>query len=280
MTLHAFDLPADADLRTVLRAVGALGPSVTVAVGASLFDGRFGTLDRPRLLEPMPEFRNDVLKPEWCHGDLLLQVPGGTTVDLPGLRPRWRVDGFLPSGEPRNLFGFREGAGNPDHGDPALMDELVWVGSGDDEPAWCVGGTYQVVRLNRLAMPTWDRKSVTDQEQVFGRHKDSDAPLATTADGSPDHGKLPVDSHVRRAAASGARVLRRGYSYRLADDDTGQVFICYQRDVRRGFAAIQQGLAGEALEKYVMPFGGGYFFVLPGTNGTAGDFPGRTMLET
>lgn len=278
LALRAFDLDPGADLAAVLRTVGALGPSVTVAVGASLFDGRFGALDRPRLLEPMPEFRNDVLLPEWCHGDLLLQVLGDTAVDVPGLRPRWRIDGFLPSGVQRNLFGFREGSGNPDRTDDRLMDELVWVGAGDDEPSWCIGGSYQVVRLIRLAMPTWDRKSVPDQEQVFGRHKGSGAPLGMSAENDPvNHATLPVDSHVRRAAG-GARILRRGYSYRLADDDMGQVFICYQRDVRRGFEAIQHRLAGETLEKYVMPFGGGYFFVLPGTDGSAEDFPGRTML--
>ena len=57
------------------------------------------------------------------------------------------------------------------------------------------------------------------------------------------------------------RILRRGYSYRREPDDAGQIFICYQRDVEAGFATIQRRLAGEALERYTLPFGGGYYFV-------------------
>jgi deferrochelatase/peroxidase EfeB len=43
--------------------------------------------------------------------------------------------------------------------------------------------------------------------------------------------------------------------------------------VELGFATIQRRLAGEALEKYLLPFGGGYYFVLPD-----GDFAGSAML--
>jgi deferrochelatase/peroxidase EfeB len=59
------------------------------------------------------------------------------------------------------------------------------------------------------------------------------------------------------------RILRHGYTYRLSAENTGQIFICYQRDVEKGFATIQRRLAGEAMERYLLPFGGGYFFVLP-----------------
>ena len=299
--LVAYDVtaPDRAALAGTLRAVTdrLAGATATVAVGASLFDHRYG-LRRPRLLEPMPAFRADVLDPAWCHGDLLVQVfaddPGKAEAllagPLPGLRQRWRMAGFHPSassgyrhesrravtagdGEVRNLFGFREGAGNPDAADPALMDQLVWVQPGDGEPEWCAGGTYQVVRLIRLAMPTWDGEQEQEHERVFGRDKDTGAPLGKTAEtddpgyaADPDGQAIALDAHIRRAnprtqESQAHRILRRGYSYRRKPDDLGQIFICYQRDVEAGFATIQRRLAGEALERYTLPFGGGYYFV-------------------
>jgi deferrochelatase/peroxidase EfeB len=290
----AFDVtaPDRAGLAEALRAVTSpIGDAtLTVAVGASLFDGRFG-LTRPRRLTLMPSFRGDVLDPEWCHGDLLVQVTTDRQdlVDaalgrqLPALRPRWRLAGFHPDGTSRNLFGFREGAGNT-----TVTDQHVWVRPGDDEPAWCAGGTYQVVRLIRLAMPIWDAETTSAQERVFGRTKDTDAPLGQPGrTGKPDYTTDPtgrtiaLDAHIRRAnpqtpESQAHQILRRGHSYRRSPEDVGQIFVCFQRDLELGFATIQRRLAGEALERYTLPFGGGYFFVLPGDS----DYVGKTMLDT
>ena len=59
--------------------------------------------------------------------------------------------------------------------------------------------------------------------------------------------------------------------------DEGLIFICFQQDLERGFATIQRRLRGEALEKYVLPFGGGYFFVLP--TAPPGGYLGQQLLE-
>lgn len=293
----AFDVTARdrAGLADVLGALSSpvAGAVVTIAVGASLFDGRFG-LERPRRLTPMPSFRSDVLDPAWCHGDLLIQVSADTQepVDaavarrIPGLIPRWRMAGFHPDGT-RNLFGFREGTGNPDASDASLMDRHVWVQPGDDEPAWCVGGSYQVVRLIRLAMPSWDAEPLEVQERVFGRTKDTGAPLGQAAEhadpgypSDPGGRRIALNAHIRRAnprtpESEAHKILRRGHSYRLSPSDCGQIFVCYQRDVELGFATIQRRLAGEALEKYLLPFGGGYYFVLPGSDG---DYVGKQLV--
>ncbi|MEU7903420.1 Dyp-type peroxidase [Actinoplanes sp. NPDC049118] len=286
--LTAYDVTAT-DLPATLSALeqGLAGSAATIGVGASLFDGRFTGLTKPRLLIDMPAFRADVLDPQWCHGDLLVQVVGDDTAALrrlagapvAGLRRRWRIEGFHPAGlgqGVRNLFGFREGTANPDAADRDLMSRLVWVQPGDGEPAWCAGGTYQVVRLIRMALPTWDSDPVADQERVIGRRRDNGAPLSgDRLDDEPDLAgdRIAVDAHIRLAnprtpEAMAHRILRHGYSYRLPSaasgvDDAGQIFICYQRDVELGFAAIQRRLAGEAMEKYLLPFGGGYYFVLP-----------------
>ena len=108
--------------------------TMTVSVGASLFDGRFGLADRrPRQLDEMPVFPNDVLDPDLSHGDLLVQI---STVDQvsaihalrylqmgvrDGLRLRWLMEGFTrPDARPvpghtttRNLLGFKDGTANP-----------------------------------------------------------------------------------------------------------------------------------------------------------------------
>lgn len=275
------------------------GATVTLAVGASLFDHRFGLARRkPEHLTAMPSFPNDDLDPARCHGDLLIQVCAkdprtarGVMDGLahPALRTRWEIAGFRPDngasadGKPstRDLFGFREGEGNPDPADPALMNELVWVQPGTGEPAWAAGGTYQVVRIIRFSLPLWNAESAGGQERVFGRRKRDGAPLGRAAETAsfdyrhdPDGRVIALDAHIRRAnprtpETERNRILRRGYSYRRGPDasglrDEGLAFICFQRDLERGFATVQHRLDGEALSRYVLPVGGGYFFVLPG----------------
>ncbi|WP_034215765.1 Dyp-type peroxidase [Actinoplanes subtropicus] len=288
----AFDVTTRdrAELAEALRALSAPAPGVTmtIAAGASLFDARFG-IARPRLLTPMPSFRNDVLDPRWCHGDLLVQVGADSRQAIaavlarrqPHLKARWRISGT--HGE-RNLLGFKEGVGNPDTTNAELMDRCVWVQPYDEEPAWCRGGTYQVVRLIRLAVAAWDAQPTRVQERVIGRRRDTGAVLGESGEkdvprfaADPKGAVIPLDAHIRRAYPHSGRVrpiLRRGHSYRLAETDTGQIFVCFQRDLEVGFAAIQRGLAGEALERFVRPFGGGYYFVLPG----GAEFAGQAML--
>ena len=83
------------------------GLTVTVGVGASLFDGRFGLGSRkPALLTPMEPFPNDDLDPAQCGGDLSVQLSAGSTDTVlhafrdiarhtrGGMQVRWRVDGF------------------------------------------------------------------------------------------------------------------------------------------------------------------------------------------
>jgi deferrochelatase/peroxidase EfeB len=224
-----------------------------------------------------------------------------------GLKPRWQIDGsrtenqVTPAGKyvDRNPFGFRDGAGNPDVHDDDLMDRLVWAapatGATGGEPAWAAGGTYQVVRLIRFATALWNADPVSRQEAVFGRYKSDGAPLGRGREdddpgyGDDPHGiRIPLDAHMRRAnprtpQTEDSRIVRRGYGYRRPDDATGQpdvglAFICFQADLVRGFVTVQRRLAGEALGRYILPFGGGYFFVPPGF-GAAGDYLGRTLIE-
>lgn len=296
----AFDLQAADrhELTSVLRLISnqiATAPAeVLVSVGASLFDERYGlAARRPNMLTSMRPFPNDVFDPAWCHGDLLLQVcaPDAAAVHTtltaveqivgPTLTPRWRMPAFRPEntmsadGRPltRNLMGFQEGMSNPDVRDAPTMARLVWAGA--DEPAWAAGGSYQVIRLVRFATRLWDREPPAVQEAVFGRRQSDGAPLGRdtatedfTYTDDPTGRLVAQDAHIRLAnprttTTAGSRILRRGYSYRT-DTDEGMVFACFQRDLRAGFETVQRRLAGQALDKYILPFGGGYFFAIPG----------------
>jgi deferrochelatase/peroxidase EfeB len=297
--------PSDSDVLGPV--VPADGLTITLSVGSSLFDDRYGLASRkPLRLTPMLPFPNDFLEPAWLHGDLLLQLCANhpdtvhhairdiTKHTFSGMQLRWKIEGYAspprPSGTPRNLLGFKDGTANPTGN---LATSLVWV---DDpaEPSWAQGGSYQVVRLIRMLVEFWDRVSINEQQNMFGRRRDSGAPLDGTSEfDTPDyaadpHGYvIPLDSHIRLAnprtrATADQRIVRRSYNYDLGVDENGNlqaghIFIAYQQDIRRQFETIQKRLINEPLVDYVQPFGGGYFFALPGVR-DANDWYGRALL--
>ncbi|HEX2362859.1 MAG TPA: hypothetical protein VHI11_12365 [Jiangellaceae bacterium] len=100
----------------------------------------------------------------------------------------------------------------------------------------------------------------------------------------PAGSRIPLDAHIRLArprdaATEGQRMLRKGFNYQKGFDgaglfDAGLAFVSYQRQLA-DFLAVQQRLAGERLEEYTLPFGGGFYFVLPGAQ-DSDDWLGRT----
>jgi deferrochelatase/peroxidase EfeB len=306
----------------VLEEVTDPGLMVTVSVGASLFDQRYGLVNRkPRELVTMPFLANDRLDPQRSHGDVLIALQGKEP-DVcvhalrrimrrtrSGLVLGWLQDTFtrpdaipkLGQTQSRNLLGFKDGTANPNADDEPLMNTLVWTQTSDTantatdrEPTWTAGGTYQVVRLIRMMVERWDRAALDEQEEIFGRHKISGAPLSGRREtdipayaGDPDGKVIPLTAHIRLANPRDARtkdkvLVRRGMSYSRGVDsagllDQGLAFVSYQRRMSH-FLEAQARLRGEPLEEYIRPEGGGFFYVLPGVV-EIGDWLGRSLIE-
>jgi len=290
--------------------------TVTVALGASLFDDRYGLQKlKPTRLISMEQFPNDALEAHLCDGDIALQFCSNTaetnihalrdilrrTPDLLSLR--WKIDGFLPphtikklgKETVRNLLGFKDGTANLDASDEKLMNEIVWVQPNADEPAWTSGGTYQAVRIIRMFVERWDRTALVEQQQIMGREKAGGAPLTYAHEhdapdyaADPDGKRIPLTAHIRlanprTAGTDPSRILRRGYNYSRGVTNAGQLdmgllFVCFQSDLAAGFLSVQTRLNGERLEEYIKPIGGGYFFVLPGVQ-SKDDFLAEGLLR-
>jgi deferrochelatase/peroxidase EfeB len=286
--------------------------TLTVGFGRTLFekDGkdRFGLRPHlPEALVGLPVFPGDNLDPARSGGDLCVQAcADDPQVAVHAIRNlartgfgkvavRWSQLGFgktsstTPEAQtPRNMMGFKDGTRNISGTDTAALRRHVWVPE-EDGPAWLAGGSYLVARRIRMHVETWDRTSLGEQEDIFGRTKGEGAPYGRRHErDEPDLKRMPENAHVRLAhpdTNGGAAILRRGYSFTDGTDglgrlDAGLFFIAYQRDVRTGFVPVQRSLArADALNEYIQHVGSALFAVPPGVR-DADDWWGRALFET
>ncbi|MFG3015570.1 iron uptake transporter deferrochelatase/peroxidase subunit [Streptomyces cinerochromogenes] len=280
--------------------------TLTIGFGPSLFD-KFGLADqRPEALVDLPKFPGDNLDRSRTGGDLCVQacaddpqvavhaIRNLARIGFGKVAIRWSQLGFgktsstTPDAQtPRNLMGFKDGTRNIAGTETDRLKKFVWVGEGDG-PDWMTGGSYLVARRIRMNIETWDRTSLQEQEDVFGRDKREGAPVGKAKEhDEPFLKAMKPDAHVRLAhpdSNNGVTILRRGYSFTDGTDglgrlDAGLFFLAYQRDVRKGFIPLQRTLAAhDALNEYIQHVGSAVFAVPPGVR-DSGDWWGRTLFS-
>ncbi|MEU4796755.1 iron uptake transporter deferrochelatase/peroxidase subunit [Streptomyces sp. NPDC023327] len=266
--------------------------TLTIGFGPSLFE-KFDLAERrPEALVELPKFPGDNLDRARSGGDLCVQacaddpqvavhaIRNLARIGFGKVAVRWSQLGFGKTSSttpdahtPRNLFGFKDGTRNVSGQDTAALAKHVWVGE-KDGPDWLAGGSYLVARRIRMNIETWDRTSLGEQEDVFGRDKGEGAPVGKAKEhDEPFLKAMKPGAHVRLAhpdANDGATILRRGYSFTDGTDglgrlDAGLFFLAYQRDVRTGFIPVQRNLArSDALNEYIQHVGSAVFAVPPG----------------
>lgn len=275
--------------------------TITIGFGPSLFDHRLGLQShRPAALADLPHFAGDNLDLDLSNGDIAIQACSDdpqvafhamrnlARLGLGTVVMRWSQFGFGRAAStshdqktPRNLLGFKDGTRNI-HGEKDLLRRWVWVDGESDQP-WMRDGSYLVARRIRMRIEAWDRDFLADQQLVFGRHKYTGGPLSGGTEFDPpnfhamdvDGGlAIPKGAHIRLAAHEnnhGLRILRRAYNYTdgvlpaSGELNAGLFFMCFQRDPRTQFVALQRKLsASDRLNEYIEHVGSGVYACPPG----------------
>ena len=268
--------------------------TLTFGVSASFLTKLGLEKKRPKLFRDLPAFPKEQLKEQYTGGDIVIQAcADDEQVAFHAVRNlirkgrnkvtmKWSQSGFAAIGDrmetPRNLFGFKDGTANVTT--EKDFDKIVWADSQD----WMKNGSYMAVRRIIMHLETWDRTNLQEQENTFGRYKESGAPFGKKNEfDEVDLSLLPVDSHVRLAKEVDLPILRRSYSYSDGIDpktgqfDAGLLFIAFQKDPD-SFVKIQTNLgADDKMNEYVTHIGSGLFACFGGVK--EGGYIGQDLFE-
>ncbi|AGY39707.1 iron uptake transporter deferrochelatase/peroxidase subunit [Streptococcus ilei] len=268
--------------------------TLTFGVSASFLTKLGLEKKRPKLFRDLPAFPKEQLREQYTGGDIVIQAcADDEQVAFHAVRNlirkgrnkvtmKWSQSGFAAIGDrmetPRNLFGFKDGTANVTT--EKDFNKVVWADSQD----WMNNGSYMAVRRIIMHLETWDRTNLKEQENTFGRYKESGAPFGKQNEfDEVDLSLLPVDSHVRLAKEVDLPILRRSYSYSDGIDpktgqfDAGLLFIAFQKDPDR-FVKIQTNLgADDKMNEYVTHIGSGLFACFGGVK--EGGYIGQDLFE-
>lgn len=276
--------------------------TITVGVSPTFLDKLKLSSKKLPELEDLPKFARDQLQEDFTGGDICIQACAeDAQVAFHAVRNllrkgrehltlKWSQTGYAAitsqGSTPRNLFGFKDGTANVTSQDD--FDRVIWC----DQDNWMKNGTYLIVRRVQMHLETWDRTSLKEQENTFGRHRDSGAPLGAVDEFDPvdlelkdDKGNLviPEDCHVRLAKEVGEEIYRRAFSYangidpRTGQFDAGLLFISFQKNPQQ-FIKVQKNLGTkDKLNEYITHVGSGLFAILPGVE--EGGYLGQSLFE-
>ena len=276
--------------------------TITVGVSPTFLDKLKLTSKKLPELEDLPKFARDQLQEDFTGGDICIQACAeDAQVAFHAVRNllrkgrehltlKWSQTGYAAitsqGSTPRNLFVFKEGTSNVTSQD--YFDRVIWC----EQDNWMKNWTYLIVRRVQMHLETWDRTSLKEQENTFGRHRDSGAPLGAVDEFDPvdlelkdDKGNLviPEDCHVRLAKEVGEEIYRRAFSYangidpRTGQFDAGLLFISFQKDPQQ-FIKVQKNLGTkDKLNEYITHVGSGLFAILPGVE--EGGYLGQSLFE-
>lgn len=274
--------------------------TLTFGVSPSFFDKLGITKLKPELLNDLPHFPRDQLREQYQHGDICIQacaddpqiafhaVRNLVRIARSLITMRWSQSGFNSfenTDTPRNLFGFKDGTGNPQGEE---LDKTVWYQGAD----WLKEGSFLVARRIQMHLETWDRTNLKGQEETFGRYRDSGAAIGMKHEFDPvdlektdEQGNKIADiSHLHLAKKSGVNVLRRSFSYASGVDpktgqfDAGLLFISFQKDPAQ-FITIQNRLGNiDKMNEYITHIGSGLFACFAGVK-DGNDYLGKALFD-
>ena len=249
---------------------------------------------RPQAFREFPPFPKEQLQDKYTGGDIVIQAcADDEQVAFHAVRNlvrkarntvtmKWSQSGFAAIGDrsatPRNLFGFKDGTANVTK--EKDFDQVVWCDSND----WMRGGSYMAVRRIQMFLETWDRTNLQEQENTFGRYKDSGAPFGKKNEfDEVELDLLPVDSHVRLAKEVNKPIYRRSYSYsdgideRTGQFDSGLLFLSFQKDPDSFVKVLTNLGAQDKMNEYVTHIGSGLFACFAGIK--KGEYIGQKLFE-
>jgi deferrochelatase/peroxidase EfeB len=236
--------PAIKDHRPYDAPVEEKRVSVTVGLGATLFttrqgDDRFGLVPvKPTWLNIIPSLKGDApgFVPREYASDLLILLASddfyvneylfgllyyGNVHRL--LRVR-RVERGYARPDSREPGGFEDGSSNPrDLGPKSEMHGFVYVREGDDEPKWCVDGTYLAYRKIQRRLAKFFHLAPDEQERVMGAQRNTgERIVAPSCSHKIKMNPKRVQPDVLGIKDDDRQMLRRPYFYNDGLDASGE----------------------------------------------------------
>ncbi len=324
--------------------------TITVGLGASLFVDKQGNdcygirSLKPKYLKTMPSFPGDDenMGDSARDSSIVLMIASDSTYISVAVA-RYFVEQFnnnfrrhnswvddrdmievvsMESGfkrpDKREFLRFDDGIDNLRSAPLGDLQRLVYVGDQDDEPDWCINGTYMVYRKIRENLPKWESIPQKEQEQFIGREKDTGKPLSREVTGPENMTPIypdptdpkdgPLNCHVRKVQPRRSdpdlfgledterRFLRRPYPFfdgLNTDGNTtaGLHFIAFMKSIQQQFEHVTNmwqlnpdfpvpGAGIDRLydEDIFTTLGGGYYFCPPAPSGEE-DYLASALFE-